>query len=209
MTMIKPIEAFSRMSDGELAACGGAVQFRMTGNSNFPNPPVDLETLRTDLDNFSALMAESFDGSKKVIAAKNSQRAEIISRLRLLARYVEVTCKNDLSMFVSSGFTMAGTRTVSQSLSERIRSITHGANSGDVVFRLSALPGASSYEVRFAPASAGSASPQVWATQPVTNIRNRITLKGLTPGVTYLFQARAVINNSYTDWTDSVTFICT
>ena len=36
-----------------------------------------------------------------------------------------------------------------------------------------------------------------------------VVLKGLTPAATYLFQARALVNNAYTDWSDSISFICT
>jgi len=46
----------------------------------------------------TALMAEALDGSKKVIAEKNKQRAAVVKTLRLLGRYVEVKCK-DMAIF--------------------------------------------------------------------------------------------------------------
>jgi hypothetical protein len=76
----------------------------MTGNSNFRNPPVDLVGLKADIDVLSALMAESLDGSKKVLAEKRKQKEVVVRKLRLLGRYVEVTCKNDMAIFMSSGF---------------------------------------------------------------------------------------------------------
>ena len=36
-----------------------------------------------------------------------------------------------------------------------------------------------------------------------------LILTGLTAATTYLLQARALIKNTYTDWSDSITFICT
>ena len=39
--------------------------------------------------------------------------------------------------------------------------------------------------------------------------RLAIALKGLTPATTYLFQARALVKDTFTDWSDSVSFICT
>ena len=59
--------------------------------------------------------------------------------------------------------------------------------------------------MRYAPASVVNQPASAWTIQPVTNVKSRMTLKGLTPGVKYLFQVRAVIDNGYTDWTDSVT----
>jgi hypothetical protein len=58
--------------------------------------------------------------------------------------------------------------------------------------------------VRWAPVPAGGV-PSAWISQPVTNIRSAMIVSGLTPGTTYAFQARAVIQSAYTDWTDSVT----
>jgi len=54
---------------------GTAVVTKMTGNSNFQNPPVDLVGLKADIDVLSVLMAESLDGSKKVIAEKKKARS--------------------------------------------------------------------------------------------------------------------------------------
>jgi hypothetical protein len=41
------------------------------------------------------------------------------------------------------------------------------------------------------------------------HVKAPVVLKGLTPATTYLFQARALVNNTYTDWSDSISFICT
>ena len=71
-------------------------------NPNFPNRPVNLVVLKTDIDGFSALMAEALDGSKRDVAEKNKQRDGVIKKLRLLGRYAEVTCKDDLAIFQSS-----------------------------------------------------------------------------------------------------------
>src|SRR5437016_8602097 len=106
---IKPLEAYARQPDGDVVNRGTAVVAKLTGNSNFQNPPVDLAGLQTDIDALSALMAESLDGSKKVIAEKKKQKDIVVKKLRLLGRYVEVACKNDRAIFISSGFEPAST----------------------------------------------------------------------------------------------------
>ena len=45
--------------------------------------------------------------------------------------------------------------------------------------------------------------------QTVASVRPSTTIAGLTPGTTYAFQVRALTKNGYTDWSDSVTIICT
>jgi hypothetical protein len=81
----------------------------LTGNSNFRNLPVDLAVLKTDIESLSALISESQDGSKKVIAQKNTQPEAVIKKLRLLGRFIEVYSDNDMAIFTSSGFVPAST----------------------------------------------------------------------------------------------------
>src|SRR3989442_1163339 len=102
--LIKPLESYDRVSDEEVIRRAAGALTGLTGNTNFVNPPVDLATLKNTIDSFSSLVSESQDGSKKVIAEKKKQRIVLTKQLRLLGRYVEVTCKEDMAIFKSSGF---------------------------------------------------------------------------------------------------------
>ena len=207
---IRPLDGFSTASDADVVSRGTLVQTNMTGNVNFPIPPVDLAALKTAIDSLSALMAEALDGSKKVIAAKNKQRHAVIKMLRLLGRYVEVACKDDMAIFKSSGFEPASTtRTTTHPLSEKIRKVEHGANSGQISVWIRSVPQASSYEVRNGSLGPGGAPPPSWTNQLVASVKVPINFSGLTPGTTYAFQARALVKDKYTDWSDSVTFMST
>jgi hypothetical protein len=205
---LKALDGFSNVTDNDVFNRGIAVQTNLNGNSRFPNPPVDLTTLKTDLETLSALMAESLDGSKKVTAEKNKQREVVIDKLRLLGRYVEFTCKGDAAMFQTSGFEAASqTKSTTQPLSEKIRKIQHGANSGQFRIWLQADPKALSQELQYAVVTGGVPGP--WTTRLVTSIRTPVILSNLTPGSMYAFQARALTKEGYTDWSDSVTAFCT
>ena len=206
---IKPLENYTGAADGELVARATHIQTNMTGNANFADLPVDLSVFKTDIDTFSALIAEAQDGSKKIIVEKNKQRAIVVRKLRLLGRFVEFTCQGDMASFKSSGFLPAvTTRTPSQSLSQNIRSIDHGVNNGQIVLRLKAVPKALCYELRYAPTVNGAAVPS-WMTEPVTSVRTPVTLNGLIPGTTYALQVRSLGRPGYSDWSDPVTFMCT
>jgi hypothetical protein len=212
MATVKKIRAlvgFSGAPDADVVTRGTAVQTKMTGNSNYPSPPVDLAILKTTIDSLSALMAEALDGSKKVIAQKNKQRGTVVEMLRLLARYVEMACNNDMAIFQTSGFEPASvTKASPEPLSEQIRRIDHGDNSGQLLVYVRTIRGATSYELRYAPAVNGG-TPTSWATEVVTRVKAPVILTDLTPATTYVFQARALAKSGYTDWSDSVTFICT
>jgi hypothetical protein len=206
---IRPLDGFSNALDVEVVSRGTVVQTNMTGNSYFPFPPVDLAVLKAAIESLVALMAAAADGSKKVIAEKNEQREAVIRMLRMLGRYVEVTSKNDMSIFQTSGFEPASsTKVQSPPLSETIRRIEHGANSGQLVVWLKAFPQAYSYEFRYA-ALDKDGLPQTWTVQVVATVRPASILKELTPGRVYAFQARWLGKTGHTDWSDSVTFMCT
>ena len=134
-----------------------AVQTGLTGNSNFQNLPVDLAVLKTDIESLSALIAESLDGSKKVIAQKNKQREAVIKMLLLLGRFVEVHCNGDMAIFTASGFVPASTAKVPPAPLPLpvIRSVDHGVISGEIVVQVEAIPKAVHYEIRSVGADGG------------------------------------------------------
>ena len=206
---IKPLENYGGLPDADVLSRGTAVENGINGNPNFSTPPVAPADLKAGLDSYSALIVESGDGSKKVIAQMKKQREAVIKMLRLLGRYVEVTCKNDMAIFKSSGFEPASTtKAQTQPLSHAIRKIKHGPNTGQLLVHLKAAPNALSYELRSG-AIAGGGPPATWTTQLVTSVKTPVTLAGLTPGTIYAFQVRAMQKSGFTDWSDSATFMCT
>jgi hypothetical protein len=52
------------------------------------------------------------------------------------------------------------------------------------------------------------AAPAAWTTLPLSGVKQAVTITGLATGTTYMFQARALARNKFTDWSDSVTFVC-
>jgi hypothetical protein len=53
----------------------------------------------------------------------------------------------------------------------------------------------------------GTAS--AWTIEPAIGVRTPIKLTGLKPGTTYAFQVRSLGKTGYSDWSDSVTLMCT
>src|SRR5215467_15349604 len=139
---IKPLEGYTAMSDDDVALTGTAVVTGLTGNSQFPTLPVDLATLKANIESFRALIVEALDGSRKVIAQKDKQREAVIKMLRLLARYVEVTSDGDMARFTSSGFVPASTTKAPPSPLPLpvIRGVDHGILSGELVVQVESIP---------------------------------------------------------------------
>src|ERR1044071_1950036 len=115
--LIKAAFNFHRTLPAELLALGHAVLTGLTGNGNFPNLPVSLEDLKALLDAYSASIVEAQDGGKKAIALRNQLGENLIRMLQAIAAYVELNCKDDINIFLTSGLQpRAITRTPAQEL---------------------------------------------------------------------------------------------
>jgi hypothetical protein len=204
---IKAATGFRTMKPEVVFSTSQAIYDALNGNANIPAPPVpfDLPTLFAANQALSAANSAALDGGKKAMAVRNHCKEVVVKILDQLAKYVQANCKDDMTIFLSSGFkAQSSTKTVAPTLSESIRSVQLGPNSGQVQVRLVAVQGAGSYELRWAPVPAGGV-PTAWTTQSTLNLRLAMVVSGLTPGTTYAFQARALTQSGYADWSDSVT----
>jgi hypothetical protein len=180
----------------------------MTGNPAFPHPPVDLALLKAALEGLSIAIGEAIDGGKKAVVEKARQRESVVKMLRTLSHYVE-SVSTEVTTLLSSGFELLTvTRSAPQPLQgASIRRIDQGV-SGNLLVKIQSIARAWSYELRYA--SLGpDGIPGSWTSLPVTTVRSLTSCTGLTPGVIYAFQVRALGRLGYSDWSDSVTKMCT
>jgi len=212
MTKPKTIKASLRLSKaapGDVVAWANAVcNGLFTANDEYPHPPIDKPTLQGEIDSLSAAITAALDKGRKAIAERKHQQEVLTRSLRQLAHYVQYNCNDDMTTFLKSGFQpLTTTRIPAQPVSESIRSVSPGRNSGQILVTIVALPDAFSYELRWAPVGPGA--PENWITQPVGKTKPPALVTGLTPGTAYAFQVRAVTDSGYTDWSQSVTRMCT
>jgi hypothetical protein len=207
---IKAVKAFARMTAEVVLSTSVHVYDGIFNNPNFtapqaPAPPVDSATLKSANDSLATANAAALDGGKKALAQRAHAKEVVVKLLQQLAVYVQANCKDDMTIFLSSGFkAVSSAKTATPPASDSIRKIEPGEVSGQMRITLMKYPGAVSYEVRWVPAVAGG-NPGTWTNRPVAYLRPATTISGLTPGTTYEFQVRAVIKAGYSDWSDSVT----
>ena len=133
--LIKASLAFNRLPAGDVLARANAV-FDGVYNAKdaFPIPPIDPATLKAQIDALSVGITASFDGGKKAIAEREHQKEVVLRSLRQLGHYVEENCKDDMPTFLKSGFQpVSTTRTPATPLTEKIRKIAPGKNSGEML----------------------------------------------------------------------------
>ena len=211
VTPIKVSLAFVQAAPADLYTFGSSVYAGMLNNPAYTTPPVDMPTLKSTLDGYDTLNVAALDGGKKVIAQRHHQGEALIKILRQLAHYVEANCKDDMTIFASSGFqAVSKVRTTTPSLSQSIRKITDGLISGQLLVFLIAVAGALSYEVRWAPvttAAATAPATPAWTSALVALTVPPMTVSNLTPGTIYQFEVRVLSKTGWSDWTGMTTYM--
>ncbi len=104
MAQIRTSRAYARWPDLDVSAFAGEVVAALTGNTNFPTPPVtpaDLTTLKAAFDDAIVTAAS---GGPLQTALKDAARAALIAGLNKEASYVDINCNEDMAILLSSGF---------------------------------------------------------------------------------------------------------
>jgi len=205
---IRIADGLRTQSAERLIATARAIIEGMTGNPSFPSPPVDLKTVQAALDDLSAALIAQPNGGPLATAEKKNKQEALILLLRRLRYYVEGHCGNDLSVLLSTGFQAAVTTRVRSPLANpSILNLGLG-NSTELVLKVTPIAHAKCYEVRMAAVGAGD-SPGPWQTAGLFTNSRSMTIEGLTPGTTYMFQVRAVGGSTrYSDWSNPVSRMC-
>ena len=208
ITRIRALLGFTNAKATDVVTRATAVLNGLTGNVNYPNPPVDLPVFKTTIDSLSAAIATAQDGSKKDIAAMHKLQETVIQMFRLLGTYVEANCKGDMATFTTSGFQpQVITKSASQPLTQpAVKKIDQGLT-GQLLVRIATIPKAKSYEFRYG-AVVNGAPPTSWTSKVVSKVKPPVGFQGLTPGTVYAIQVRAFGVLGYTNWTDSKTCMC-
>ena len=183
----------------------------LLGNKHFLNPPGGLPKLKEIIDRYAAANIAAADGGRLAISQRNSLRETADSTLRLIAGYVEHESQDDPAIFATSGFEAHPNSYKPHQPIEapKILKIAHGVNSGVLLFWLTpSYRKVVHYELRYV--VHGDETPESWTVVTITTAKFPYAISGLIPTTRYAFQVRALGKNSqFTDWSDTVPFICT
>jgi hypothetical protein len=130
---IKAVTGFREMKPEAVYSEANAIYTGLNGNANIPAPsaPFDLPTFLAANQALSAANSAALDGGKKAVAQRNHQKEVVVKLLDQLAKYVQANCKDDMTIFLSSGFkAQSFTKTTAATVSESIRYVKLGPGSG-------------------------------------------------------------------------------
>jgi hypothetical protein len=200
--IVKPSVSFlNEDSDPELIVDVGGTVTGLTGNPSYPAPAPTLADVTAALNAFTTAVNDAAGGGVVLTATKNDRRADLVALVRELASYVQVACKGDLTVLMSSGFPIQ--KPVRNPIGDLPApaglTVSLGSHSGELDAAVTPVFGASIYNWRLSTAANPSAVVQSAQTTAASN-----TFTGLTPGVVYNTEVNAVGAAGPSDWSAPV-----
>ena len=107
--MNRIISTYTR-SENDLIIIGQRVVENMENNPIFPTSPAALAELKKVLPEFQKASVDAQGRDKKMVSIKNDKKAIMQALLQELSEYVTVTCKDDRTLMLGSGFDVASER---------------------------------------------------------------------------------------------------
>jgi hypothetical protein len=189
MSKVKVVTGFPRMRGGELVVFASTIVAGMTDNENFPNPTPALADVKAAAMAYENALAATLMGGIVITAEKNARRKELEKLLFDLSLYVQLNCKNDLSILLSSGYHARKPKTSVGMLEKpSYFTVEYGPYPGSIKRSLKKIKGAGSYQYEYAAAPVDNTTQ--WAKQVAT--RRTKVIEGLTSGREYAFRVTAI-----------------
>jgi hypothetical protein len=194
--------AFGSYDDKQLDIFSGNNVTCMTDNAAFSDPTVKITDLGVLQVNYHTALQNSFNRGTHLTALKEEARNALVAALRLNAAYVQSRPGLTLSMLLSSGYLANSTNHAQSQLDTPDLTIDNG-NTTQLIAHLTSVDNAHSYQVQVM-----TPDGKVVATVVSPQGRN-IVIPGLTPGIVYTLQGRAVGGSTgFSDWSDPVSHMC-
>lgn len=189
MATLKVIVGFSALREDDVDTKAASIIKSMTGNANYPTPTPTLTVVQAALGAYETALAAASTGNPEKTAIKDQKRKDLEVLLKQLGTYVQLNCKNDLGILLSSGFDAAKPATPVGILPKPENfKVESGPNPGTVKISLDKIKGAKSYcfEYTAAPITDGS----IWLVK-VATLRTHI-IDSLSSGKQYAFRVSGI-----------------
>src|ERR1700735_4751359 len=142
----KAIKAFKKLNDSALLTYGQKVTAAMANAViSFPNPTPLIKDIIDELTNYSGLLQTAGSRDKVQVALKNVSKATILIMLSRLTDYVNMQAAGDLSMLEETYMDLNKVPEPQKMKAPTGLALLDGANSGEMIIRLTAVKGAYSY----------------------------------------------------------------
>lgn len=183
---MKPIVTyyFKRLRDDELSTKAAHIVTNMTGNESFPQAAPLIEAVIAANTEFIAALAAAQNGGKLQTSIKNDKRTALEKAIKMLGLHVQMNCRDDVSILLSSGFDAQKDREPSElpRVPANFR-VAPGSATGSLVLSVDPDKNALVYVFQW------TATPLNGQTVWETILGKRtVTIKNLMPGKEYAFR---------------------
>jgi hypothetical protein len=186
-----PIYGFTKLPDAELITKTDHITASMTGNLNFPDATPLVTKVKTARDEFNTAVVSAKDGGKSKTVDKDKKRKALAKTLKELALHVQLNCKDDVSILLTSGYDARKDGQPAEEPGDPDNfKVEAGANSGSVDVSVDANENADEYVFEYA--QVPETGDPNWKT--LVGKKKR-TIRDLIPGKKYMFRAALKGNN--------------
>ena len=199
MKKVRVIFDFIQLAIPEKIARGRNVIAEMTGNPAFPNPDVSLDALKEATDLLETRYLNARNGGKESTVLMHQAEDAWDDDMRILGRYVERIAGDDSAIVLSAGFNLTKQPVPAQRAEF---SVETGKNSGSVILRRQAVPGAKSYIWQIC-INALPETEDGWKIAEVTG-KASVELNNLIPVTKYWFRVASVSSQGTSAYNDPI-----
>jgi hypothetical protein len=182
MPQIRTSRYFARLPDLDVSKFAGKVIKGLTGNADLDEPPVTPTQLTALKKTFDDALVAADKGGTFANAQKDAARAAVIAALNKDASYVDITCDEDMTILLSSGFEPVSTNRAQTVLNPpEVVAVDYG-QTGEMRLRVKGDPNRKAIQ--------GRVKTLGGEFGPVLSFKNAksILFNGLVAGTTYVFQ---------------------
>ena len=193
---MKTNRLYNRLPDTEFSKFFGGTIKGFTGNPDLTDPPVPPTAAQIMKATFDELLILANKGGNLATARKNAARAICADAADKNASYVDINCKNELTILLSSGYEPVSSNRAQTILPAPQILAVETPQSGELKARIKADPNSRSFVGRIKPANGSEFGPSI-------SFQNskKIIFDGLTVGVKYVFELCAIGGSTgQSDW---------
>lgn len=170
---LKIKNSYRKSSDTYLLKICSRVKESLKGNPNFPHPTPELPVLEKAFLDYQVAVSLAGRNDRTLSSAKNDKKVVLIGLMDNLNDYVTTTSNGDKTMLLSSGFDIAGLKTIEQALGpiEQVEVVI--GPPGQAITRVKKVAGAKAYIHQCTPDPITPDSQ--WTSETITENENNFT----------------------------------
>jgi len=204
MKKVHVVFDFIQLSIPEKIAKGRNIIAEMINNPAFPNPDIPINEIKDATDQLENRYLNSRNGGKENTVLLHQAEEVWNDKMRKQARYVERIADEDSAIVLNAGFNLAKQPVPAQ---RPEFSAEQGKNSGSVLLRRQAIPGAKSYIWQYC-INTLPETEDGWKIAEVTG-KATTELNNLNPATKYWFRVAIVTSNETLPYNDPIMLIVT